>query len=141
MSKFARTALTCLALGATVLPLAACAPTSADKRSDIKEGTCLTTSGGNTVVECSQKHDVEAYFRENLPGKKYPGESGAKTLAEQTCQQEFESYVGKPSDSSSLNYSYSIPTAENWKNGDHAVICFLADPSGQVTGSLKNSKK
>lgn len=114
----------------------------------IQVGDCLndaSLSGTVTtvpIVPCSEPHDSEAYYADDLPPGDFPGDEEIKAAADELCYGAYEPFVGIPYEESSLEFSYYMPTGDSWANlDDREILCVIYDPAGQVTGSLANAAK
>ncbi|MER6255098.1 DUF4190 domain-containing protein [Streptomyces sp. NPDC001584] len=121
---------------------------------EIRKGDCFNTSddlaqyndkdGSQAarsvrIVPCDQPHKGEAYAVFNLDGGTYPGEAKVTKAAEEKCSgTDLTSYVGDdPKNSEKLEVYYYYPQAATWILGDREVTCFVGDPSGPTTGSVR----
>ncbi|MCD2443254.1 septum formation family protein [Agromyces sp. SYSU K20354] len=108
----------------------------------LRVGDCLTMQEDAEVeavpvVPCSEPHNDEVYFDFQLDDGEFPGDEAITTAAEDGCLAEFESFVGLPYESSSLDIGWYLPTADSWEfRDDRVVSCTIFDPAGEVTGSL-----
>jgi hypothetical protein len=119
----------------------------------IKVGDCLNDADvtGETsttpIVPCSKPHDSEAFQHFILDDGDYPGDDAVEQKGEEDCGgTAFTQFIGVPSDSSTIAYSYYYPTEESWGNGDREIMCtvYQVDGSGnpvKTTGSLKGAAK
>ncbi|MFF4371636.1 septum formation family protein [Streptomyces sp. NPDC001594] len=91
------------------------------------------------TVPCDQPHQSEAYAVFTLPDGPYPGEAGLLPLAREKCGGKVLSdYVGADAKlSATLTEYFFGPGADNWKAGDRKLICYLSEPAGKTTGSLR----
>lgn len=94
-----------------------------------------------TIVPCTQPHKGEAYAVFNLDAGTYPGTEKVTATAEEKCSgTALTSYVGNnPKVSEKLEVYYYYPQAASWLLGDREVTCFVGDPSGPTTGSIRAS--
>ena len=122
-----------------VVLLAAC---SGESVLSLEVGQCAQLpdqSGGSVssleTVECDQAHDAEVYHLFDLPDGEFPGAAGVQEQASTGCLEAFEGYTGTPFEESPLQFSALTPTEEGWGRGDQEVVCYLFDPSGELTGS------
>jgi hypothetical protein len=113
----------------------------------LKVGDCLTDQAGATgevsdvpVVPCEQPHDSEIYFAYIIPdAETFPGTFDEHINSQ--CVPQFETFVGVHPDSSALQLNWLEPTAQSWAEGDRELLCIVADPAGQVTGSLQGAAR
>ena len=121
---------------------------------DIQVGDCMAEPEGDEVIDvevvpCSEEHEYEFYYAYDLDlGDDYATAVGKMDAdADEKCYAAFEDFVGIPfEDSASLYYSYYVPSAESWANGDREIQCMVleADETGAavpITGSVKGSKR
>lgn len=94
-----------------------------------------------TIVPCAQPHKGEAYAVFNLDAGTYPGNEKVTKSAEEKCSGDaLTSYVGNnPKVSEKLEVYYYYPQAASWLLGDREVTCFVGDPGGPSTGSIRAS--
>lgn len=90
-------------------------------------------------VPCDQPHDYEVYAIGDMDEGPYPSELDFDVQYEVTCLSAFEPYVGTPYPVSDIWAEMLWPIAEGWADGDRTITCFLFDPEGEVTGSLRSS--
>jgi hypothetical protein len=111
----------------------------------VKVGDCFddSASSGDEIgslpgVPCSEPHDNEAYALIDLTITDYPEGEGMYELAFASCMQQFEAFVGKDYDSSSLDIFTMYPSTESWKQNDREVICSVYDvDANKLQGSVK----
>jgi len=90
------------------------------------------------IVDCSEPHDSEAFYAEDLPDGDFPGDDSVAASAEEICAPAFESFVGLSDADSIYTYYYYYPTDSSWASGDREILCVAGtDDFSQVTGSLK----
>ncbi|WP_406737995.1 septum formation family protein [Streptomyces sp. NBC_00853] len=123
---------------------------------EIRKGDCFNTKddlaqygdGDGTqaarsvsIVPCTQPHKGEAYAVFKLDAGTYPGNEKVIKSAEEKCSgTALTSYVGNdPKVSEKLEVYYYYPQAASWLLGDREVTCFVGDPSGPTTGSIRAS--
>ncbi len=113
----------------------------------IKVGNCLNDSATKNevttvpAVDCAHPHDSEAYASITMTDVAFPGADAVKKQAESGCTAKFNSFVGVDYGTSKLAYSYYYPTAVSWAQNDREILCLIADPAGQTTGSLKGAAR
>ncbi|MDH3431115.1 MAG: septum formation family protein [Gammaproteobacteria bacterium] len=91
-------------------------------------------------VPCSEPHDNEVYAVFDLTIETYPDDEALWELANQSCIERFEAFVGIDYDSSSLDVSTMYPTLESWKQDDREVVCAVYDlNANKLTGSVQGS--
>lgn len=91
------------------------------------------------IVPCDQPHKGEAYAVFDLEGGTYPGTEKVTSSAEEKCSgTALSTYVGdNPKLSDKLEVYYYYPQAATWILGDREVTCFVGDPGGPTTGSVR----
>lgn len=99
------------------------------------------------VVSCGTRHTQEAYALVDYaatggasPASVYPGDDALKKFADGACAQRYEGYVGVAYADSALFFTYLLPSARGWQNGDRSVVCFVTTTGGPLTKSVKGSK-
>ena len=99
---------------------------------DFSIGTCFNDSeAGYPHVDCDGPHEAEVYAKLVYPDQAtYPGQEGFESWAEPLCYGRFERYTGIRYEQSSLDFGYLYPGTQGWAAGDHEVICYLFDPTG-----------
>lgn len=125
------------------------------KVNDIRMGDCFNTDddlaeyedkdGGQAsfsvrIVPCDQAHKGEAYSVFELEEGPYPGTEKVISIVEEKCAgPALTTYVGKDAKlSDKLEvYYYYYPQSSTWLLGDREVTCFVGDPSGSSTGSVR----
>ncbi len=112
----------------------------------LRAGHCIDREPTDTfetmpVVPCGQPHDVEIYAVRDLRGGRWPGQQAVDELADEACRAAFRTYVGVEYNESTLEISWSTPTADGWRYGDRSALCILNDPAGRLVGSMKGSRK
>jgi hypothetical protein len=122
---------------------------------DLEPGNCVAAPTDVTseisklrVVPCTTPHTQEVYAIDKYDeqgserGAQYPGESKLDTFAKGVCGQHYESYVGVAYQDSSLFFTYLMPSARSWQDGDDRnVICFVTTTGNKLTSSVKGSKR
>ena len=89
-------------------------------------------------VPCSKPHDNEAYAVFDLTFASYPDGDSMGELAQESCLQRFDSFVGRDFESSSLEIFAIYPTTESWAQEDREVICAIYDmEENKLVGSVK----
>lgn len=89
-------------------------------------------------VPCAEPHDNEAYAVFDVAIASYPEGDGMWELANASCVERFEAFVGRDYDSSSLDILTMYPTIESWRQSDREVVCAVYDvESRKLTGSVK----
>ncbi|MET8295580.1 septum formation family protein [Streptomyces sp. NPDC001272] len=121
---------------------------------DIKVGDCFNASTAPKdyqndkvtqspvsvdVVPCDTPHQSEAYAVLTLPDGPYPGAAKLLPVARDKCGgKTLTDYVGPHAKlSPTLTEYFFGPSADNWTSGDRKMICYLSEPAGKTTGSLR----
>jgi hypothetical protein len=133
-----------LVLGALIIVAAAFGSNHTDL-ADVEVGMCINVPDGNTVSHvtkksCTSPHDAEVFSTPKIDrpaGAPWPGLAEFQSLATEACQADLQAYVGADQvDSLTENFIY--PGEKSWEqNNDRRLICFVQDPSGQVSKSLR----
>ena len=89
-------------------------------------------------VPCTEPHDNEAFAVFDLAITDYPGEDAMVELANNSCVDRFESFVGRDYESSSLDVLTMFPTVESWRQNDREIVCAVYDmEANKLVGSVK----
>lgn len=100
------------------------------------------------LVPCTKPHTQEAYAvvsykaaGSSAPTADYPGDQTLKSFADGACAARFASYVGIDYQDSSLFFTYLLPSARSWSQGDdRKVVCFITTNGSLLHKSVKGSK-
>jgi hypothetical protein len=111
----------------------------------VRVGDCFddsSTSGDEISdlpgVPCSKPHDNEAYAVFDLSIASYPDNDSMGELAQESCLQRFDTFVGRDYESSSLDIFAIYPTTESWAQKDREVICAIYDmEENKLVGSAQ----
>lgn len=110
---------------------------------NLRVGDCVRdaddlVSGARTVyvVPCDQPHQMEAYYAFNLTGTRFPGSVDVRRSAESGCVAAFEDFAKMSYQDSELRVRYFRPSAQTWRQGDRAVLCFAGPPTGTVSHTV-----
>ena len=135
-------------LTAALAAVSACGGTSV---LSLEVGQCTTepVTGEESVsslptVDCAEPHTGEIYALPQVPDGDFPGEAALQETAGQLCSgQDFQTYVGKPYQESSIYLTYLVPSSDTWDDGDREIVCILtADEAGsESTGSLRGANR
>ena len=120
---------------------------------DVQPGDCFLAPAEITVeltdlrgVDCTEPHEQEAYavVPYELPGGQdadgYPGEAALKDFADGVCIERFAEYVGVDYRDSELFFTYLLPSARGWEQGnDRSVTCFITTTGEQMTSSVRGT--
>ncbi|GLU47946.1 septum formation family protein [Nocardiopsis ansamitocini] len=139
------------ALAAGALALSGCGVLNGLIGGDVFElsvGDCIPEETGEgevssvETVECSEPHSSEVYASFMVPDGDYPGEDAILEQADTDCREEFETFVGTNYDESELDLTYLYPVEQSWDQlDDREILCFVVDPAGDTTGTLKGSNR
>lgn len=134
-----------LAVGA--MGLAACQSSSV---LDLKVGDCVMLPDESEAVTmervpCSDSHEAEVFkLADTDPvgaDAPFPGGEALAAQAEAACVDSFESYVGAPYVTSSLDVTWLLPTEGSWGEGDRQIVCLVNAMDAQpLNSSVKDSK-
>ncbi len=92
--------------------------------------------------DCAEPHALEAYYvGPDYEGyDAFPGNEEVNAVAVDSCQREFERFVGFDWESSELDFWWLTPTAGGWDLGDRELVCLVGDYDKElVTGTLENA--
>jgi hypothetical protein len=101
-----------------------------------------------TKRACDQAHDAEVFYKSDFPGSAtvntYPGKEKLTNDSIQVCYANFESFVGKPYETSSYQLGYFVPPRESWESTtarSRAVTCFVTAyvKGTKITGTVRHS--
>jgi hypothetical protein len=110
---------------------------------NVEIGDCFDDTSFDEVsslpgVPCSQPHDNEAYAVFDVSLDSYPDVDAMSELANGSCVERFEGFVGRDYESSSLDVIAMYPTPESWSQNDREVVCAVYDMEAvKLTGSVK----
>ena len=121
---------------------------------DVQVGDCFTAPGDARAelsdlskVPCGAPHQQEAYAivayapPAGSDPSIYPGNQLLDTFAKGACADAFAGYVGTDYPDSSLWFTYLLPSARGWSQGDdRSVTCFVTTTGADLTASVKGSK-
>ena len=89
-------------------------------------------------VPCTDPHDNETFAVFDIAFDSYPDEEVMAQHAYDSCQQRFESFVGKDYESSTLEISTMYPTQQSWDQSDREVVCAIYDMNAnKLVGSAQ----
>ncbi len=100
---------------------------------DLRVGDCLDEPLVDEVaqldiIDCIRPHQLEVFAvveRDDPPGAPFPGTEELLRWAAQSCESEFEPYVGIGYRDSDLFLSHFTPEADGWEEDDRGVVCVL----------------
>jgi hypothetical protein len=97
-----------------------------------------------SAVPCSAPHAFEVYH-ELAVGKmtdEWPGDAALSALAEASCIDAFEPFVGASYEASRLDFGFFFPSPDSWRALDRDALCYLVDPmDAEVVGSLRDTRQ
>ena len=92
------------------------------------------------TIPCDDPHGNEVYLVHELAPGSYPGEDAVREDLVLVCEDEFEGYVGRAYESSSLDAYVTWPGSDLWASGVRIGECLLYDRDlNQLTGSAYQS--
>jgi hypothetical protein len=97
----------------------------------VRPGDCLIGGNEDVVsdmdkIDCAKPHLYEVYFTFQLPAGPFPGDTVVEEQADSRCQSEFEGFVGKTFEESSLTFTRLTPNAEGWRmHKDREIVCMI----------------
>jgi len=92
------------------------------------------------TTPCDDPHDNEAYLVYEFAPGSYPGEDAVREDLVSVCEDEFEGYVGRAYESSSLDVYVTWPGSDLWASGERIGECLLYDLDlDDLTGSAYQS--
>ncbi len=90
------------------------------------------------AVPCGDAHDNEVYAIVDVSADEFPGEDGMAEMAYYSCLDQFDGFVGKAYDESTLEILTLHPSKQSWAQSDREVVCAVYDMNSQkLTGSAK----
>ena len=114
----------------------------------IQVGDCLNDAdvtgevSAVPIVDCSEPHDSEAFYAEDLADGDFPGSDEINAQADALCSQPFIDFVGKSYEESAYDYTWYSPTEESWASGDREILCVAyADSLEKMTGTIEGIEK
>jgi len=91
------------------------------------------------ALPCTEPHDYEAYHSFDLTdAETFPGDEAVTTAAQDGCVAEFEPFIGKSFEESTLDLTFIGPTEGSWTEGDREILCVVMGAE-LTTGSLAGS--
>lgn len=104
---------------------------------DLHAGQCIDVPEAGRISavrerDCDEPHQAEVYLVRRLEGSSYPGEETVRRRASEICAgTAFEQYFGVSYDDSALAANYLWPGEDNWRDGDHDVVCAAVRGDGR----------
>ncbi|MCX7620880.1 MAG: septum formation family protein [Acidimicrobiales bacterium] len=101
-------------------------------------------SAGQEIIlklHCDKPHANETFAVIEYTERNYPGDQALRTFAKQRCPEHFESYVGRPYETSELEMGYHVPSQSAWNQTyRHFVACYIYRQDGtKLVGSVRGS--
>lgn len=135
-----------LLTAAAVAAVSACGQTSV---LNLEVGQCISAQTDEDevssvpVVDCAEPHSGEIYALPQVPDGEFPGDAALQQSAQDLCAgQDFTTYVGVPYEESEVYFSYLVPSADTWDDGDREIVCLLTNQEGtDTTGSLRGANR
>jgi hypothetical protein len=103
---------------------------------DLAAGDCYReTASSLQGIACDEPHDGEIFIVLDHPAADaapWPGHDTLLSWAEDRCEPEFTSYVGRTVDSDDrLTYVVWTPYPQGWTQGDREILCAVVSESGE----------
>jgi len=117
---------------------------------DLRVGDCFTPPKDPKaeiesvyVVPCKDSHTQETFAVVPYDnGDAYPGDAALRSFADGACLQRYEDYVGVSYLDSKLFYTYLLPSARSWNDGnDRKVVCIVTTTGEELQTSVKGSQR
>jgi len=103
----------------------------------VDEGNCVNVTGTNSpsfdVVPCRDPHNgeiVAVIVHPDADGP-FPGDRVTKVWFEERCTEAADAYVGDDVMTTTLSARLVVPTEEDWADGQHRAVCYVATPGGE----------
>jgi hypothetical protein len=93
------------------------------------------------IMPCSESHSDEVFALVTLPEGDFPGLDGIDSQAGESCEAEFEGFVGLSYQESDFDFWTITPDEEGWRAGDRSVVCVIYDPDSEVSESLRGAER
>ena len=106
-----------------------------------ESATAASTYSYAWVVACTMAHDSEVFYSGNLPDGPYPSDSDVEAYVVDNCDPAFKDYVGIDYSKSKYDVSYIFAVEDGWNSGNHSIVCYVVDPAGDRTSSVKGTAK
>lgn len=117
---------------------------------DLEVGDCLRAPAEITAeltaverVGCEREHTLEVFAVAGYEpaDAEFPGDAQLQTYADGACVAEFERYVGVDYRDSELFFTYLLPSARGWSQGeDRDITCLVTTTGAQLTASVRGSQ-
>jgi hypothetical protein len=116
---------------------------------DLRVGDCFDHKDADAEVfgeveakPCTKAHGLEIFHSGSMPSGDYPSDDVVTTWVGENCLPAFESYVATSVETTTLDFTWYVPTEDGWGEGDSSVLCAVYDPNdAQLTTSLKGSAR
>jgi hypothetical protein len=100
---------------------------------DLRAGDCFDDKPGTEIKDvqhhpCDEAHTAEVILvKDNAAakGSAYPGDAGFEAWAGANCVPAILAYLAPTTNLNTLNYGIMYPKAEDWKDGDRQMICYV----------------
>jgi len=148
MSRALRSMLAVGTAAAMGLSLSACSllPFGNQTHStSLKVGQCIQLPdddevGDITTANCAEEHTGEVYYILTLTQDTLPSRAEIEKLTSDTCDDNFEAYVGSATNETELDVTAMFPTKNSWDKGDRDIVCIVIPAEGKtLTQSVKGS--
>ena len=112
---------------------------------DLKVGQCIQVPDSSQVgsvvtTECTEEHTGEVYYILTLTQDTLPSRAEIEKLTSDTCDDNFEAYVGSATNETELDVTAMFPTKNSWDKGDRDIVCIVIPAEGKtLTQSVKGS--
>jgi hypothetical protein len=116
---------------------------------DLRVGDCFDHKDADAEVfgeveakPCTQGHALEIFHSGSMPSGDYPSDDVVTAWIGTNCLPTFEAYVATSIETTTLDFTWYVPTEDGWDDGDNSVLCAVYDPNNEeLTSSLKSSAR
>ncbi len=111
----------------------------------LKVGQCIQLPdddevGDITTANCAEEHTGEVYYILTLTQDTLPSRAEIEKLTSDTCDDNFEAYVGSATNETELDVTAMFPTKNSWDKGDRDIVCIVIPAEGKtLTQSVRGS--
>ena len=96
--------------------------------------------GDITTANCAEEHTGEVYYILTLTQDTLPSRAEIEKLTSDTCDDNFEAYVGSATNETELDVTAMFPTKNSWDKGDRDIVCIVIPAEGKtLTQSVRGS--
>ena len=88
-------------------------------------------------IDCTQPHDSEVFYSDNVSDASYPDSTGWQQDVLNNCHPAFKTYTGVTYGQNSWQIYYIYPSQQAWDGGSHMPLCYTTDPLGGRVTSVK----